>query len=366
MTRAEGADGGETEQPAGADLLQDGGADEAAGHGASPIDHEEVAGGGGGQGGDVGQAHVADEQVADGDLGADVDEDADGGADEPGVTPDGVGLGVRASAKAPGRKSCVCCETPVCGLELDEREREGEQTEAERDDEIRHAHGGGLLSTVEQLLDDGENVELVGAEWRLGVAEDELRADERSDEGPDGVECLREVEAAGGGLRRADDRDVGVDRNLHDGHAGGENDQRGEEHVEGGELGGGQESERAERHHEQADDCGLLVAQLVDELAGGVAEDEVGAEEVERDVLHLRVVEDEDRLEMRADDVVEAGEKAEGKEDDGGDRHGARVGAGGRVFGIAGRADVFHVGRPRGGSLIAGMSDGRCGAAGVE
>ena len=40
-----------------------------------------------------GEAHVVDEQVADGDLGADVDEDADGGADEPGVTPDGVGLG---------------------------------------------------------------------------------------------------------------------------------------------------------------------------------------------------------------------------------------------------------------------------------
>ena len=72
-------------------------------------------------------------------------------------------------------------------------------------------------------------------------------AEEGRDEGADGVEGLREVEAAGGGGRRADDGDVGVDGDLHDGHAGGEDDQRGEEDGEGGEVGGGNESERRHR-----------------------------------------------------------------------------------------------------------------------
>ena len=234
-----------------------------------------------------GQAHVADEQVADGDLGTDVDEDADGSEDEPGVTPDGVGLGVKGFGEGAGTEVLRVLGDAGLRLELDKREGESEQTEAERDDHVRHAHCGGLLSTVELLLHDSENVELVGAERRLRVAEDEPRSDERSDEGSDRVECLREVETAGGGLRRPDDRDVRVDGNLDDGHATCEHDQRAKEHRERGELGGRQESERAEGHHEQADDGGFLVAQLIDELAGRVAEDEVGTEEVERDVLHL-------------------------------------------------------------------------------
>ena len=51
------------------------------------------------------------------------------------------------------------------------------------------------------------------------------------------------------------------------------------------EVGGGEEAGGSEGHDEQADDHGLLVAELFDELAAGIAEDEVGAEEVELDVL---------------------------------------------------------------------------------
>ena len=222
------------------------------------------------------------------------------------------------------------------GLELDGGEREGEQNEGEGDDEVGSGDGGGLDDAVGLALDRGHGQELGGGGWRLGVAEDEVGSDEGGDEGADGVEGLREVEAAGGGGGGTDDGDVGVDGDLDDGHAGGEDDERGEEEGEGGEVRGGKEAEGAEGHDEEADDHGSSCSRSVRRFAGGVAEDEVGGEEEERDGLGLGVVEGEDGFEVGADDVVEAGEEADHEEEGGGDGHGARVGVDLRVVSVTG------------------------------
>src|ERR1700679_1441518 len=111
--------------------------------------------------------------------------------------------------------------------------------------------------------------------------EDQVGSDEGRDEGPDGVEGLGEVEPAGGRGCRPDDGDVRIQRNLHDGDARGEDDQGGEKEGERWEMRGGEESDCARGHDEQAYDHGLFVAEALDQLACGVAEDKVGGEEEE-------------------------------------------------------------------------------------
>ncbi len=173
-----------------------------------------------------------------------------------------------------------------------------------------------------------------------GVAQDEDSTEEGRDERADGVEGLREVEAAGRGLGRADDGDIGIDGDLHDRHAGGEDDECAEEDREEREVCGGDEACGADGHDDEADDHRLLVAELVDERTAGIAEDEVGGEEGELHGEDFGVVEGEDALEVRDDDVVETGEEADHEEEGGGDAHGARVGLHLRVVAITWCADV--------------------------
>ena len=338
-TRSEGPDGGSAEDGAGANALQDGRADEAADHGAAPVDHEELGGGVLREGADLGEAHVVDQQAADGDFGADVGEDADGAGDEPGVMPDAVGLG-EGFGEGAGAEVLGEVGHAGLGLELDERERDGEEEQHERDADVGQAHGGGLRGAVGLALDVRHGEKARGADDGNGVAQDEDGSEEGRDEGADGVEGLGEVEAAGGCLGRPDDGDVGIDGDLHDGHAGGEDDERAEEDGEEREVGGGDEAGGADGHDDEADDHGLLVAVLIDEGSAGVAEDEVGGEEGELHGEDFGVVEREDALEVRDDDVVEAGEEADHEEERGGDAHGARVGLHLRVGGEAGRTDV--------------------------
>ncbi len=131
----EGTDGRSAEDGAGAYALQDGRAEEAADHGAAPVDHEEFGGDGLGECTDLGEAQVVDEEAADGDFGADVGEDADGTGDEPGMVPDAVGLG---EGLGEGSGAEVLGEIRHAGLrlELDESERDGEEEQHERDADV--------------------------------------------------------------------------------------------------------------------------------------------------------------------------------------------------------------------------------------
>ncbi len=117
-----------------------------------------------------------------------------------------------------------------------------------------------------------------------------------------------------------------VGGDLNGGHACGEYDQRSEEDAKDGAAGSGKEADGSGGHDEKADDHGSLVTEPVDELAAGIAEDEVRREESELDEHRFGVAEFEDTFEMRDDDVVKAGEKANHEEEGSRDRHSACVG----------------------------------------
>jgi len=90
----------------------------------------------------------------------------------------------------------------------------------------------------------------------------------RGDEGSKGVEGLARL-SGWRRWRRTDDGDVGINGHLNDGHSGGKDDERSEEDAEDSELGGRDESGGSAGHDEQADDHGLLVAELLDDSSAG-------------------------------------------------------------------------------------------------
>ena len=148
-----GGTGDEGEQRAGADAGEDGGADETAGHGSSPVERDEEGRSLFREVADVVEAEVVDEEAADGDFGSYVDEDADGSHDEVLLRPDAARVGGEfAGAEVAG----------VGGFrgELDERDGDGEEDEGEGDAKVRHSHGGCLLLAVALEERGGEGVEL--------------------------------------------------------------------------------------------------------------------------------------------------------------------------------------------------------------
>ncbi len=323
-----GAHHGEHDQTAGdegcackglacANAAQDRSADETTHHGSAPIEGDEVGGGFLTEATNLWQAEVVDEEAADGDFGTDVDEDADGSHDEVGMGPDaaaGAGLQL-AGAEVAGE---------VGGGELDEGDGNGQGEKGDRDAEVRQAHGGGLLFAIGLKRCGGEGLDRFRG--CFDGSEDEGSAEEGGDEGAEGVEGLREIEAAGGGCLRAKVGDVWVRGNLKAGDAGGEDDQSCEEQAVGCGGGGWEEEQGSGSHDDEADDHGLFVAAPLDQLARGQSEDEIGREEGELDEEGLAVVQAEDSLKVRDEDVVETGEEAPHEKEHRGDAHGADVG----------------------------------------
>ncbi len=218
-------------------------------------------------------------------------------------------------------------------------QRDGEEEQHERDADVGQADGRGLRGAVGLAADVGHREEARGCDDGNGVAQDEYGSEKGRDEGADGVEGLCEVEATGGCLGRPDDGDVRIDGDLDDGHTGGEDDECAEEDGKERETRGGDEASGADGHDDEADDHGF-VTELIDECSAGIAEDEVGGEEGELHGEDFGVVEREDALQVRDDDVVEASEEADHEEEGGGHGHGAGVGLHLRVGGEAGRTDV--------------------------
>ena len=129
------------------------------------------------------------------------------------------------------------------------------------------------------------------------VVEDEVLAHQDAEDGADGIEALRNVEAARGRARVTHAHDVGVGRGLQDAAAAGH-------HVDGNEVeavardaGGGKEEHRAGGVEEQAEDDARLEAPATDEEGRGQGEAEVAAVERELDEGGLRIAHGHDALE---------------------------------------------------------------------
>ncbi|MNE51769.1 hypothetical protein D3C80_1464140 [compost metagenome] len=155
--------------------------------------------------------------------------------------------------------------------------------------------------------------------------EDGDRADQRTDRGAQRVEGLGHVQPGGGGFRPAEDVHVGVGRHLQQGHARGEDEQRGEEERIGLRAGRRIEQQAAEAGGGQADDDPALVAEAFDQAPGGEGHDEVGGEEAELDQRGLHIGEGEHRLQVRDEDVVQRSDQAPHEEQQGQYREGAGV-----------------------------------------
>ena len=93
-------------------------------------------------------------------------------------------------------------------------------------------------------------------------------------------------------------------------------------------------------HHDEAHNHGFLVAVPVDEHSTRIAEYEVRGKEGQLLRHSLCIVERKNALQVRDDDVVQAGQEADHEEKRGREGHGARIGLHGHVVGIAGRADI--------------------------
>ena len=129
------------------------------------------------------------------------------------------------------------------------------------------------------------------------VVEDEVLAHQDAEDGADGIEALRDVEAARGGARVAHAHDVGVGRRLQDAAAAGHHVDGDEVEAVAGDTGGGQEEHRAGGVEEQAEDDAGLEAPATDEEGRGQGEAEVAAVERELDEGGLRVAHGHDALE---------------------------------------------------------------------
>ena len=117
---------------------------------------------------------------------------------------------------------------------------------AQRDHEVRQLHRRRFLHPI--------SVQRLQATWHCsssalladGRAEDEQSAEEGRNRGAERIECLRQIQSAGCGARRAEHGDVGIGRNLQRGDAGGENDQRSQKQRERRHARGRNKQQRAQ------------------------------------------------------------------------------------------------------------------------
>ena len=177
-------DGGAAQHLARRGGAKHGRADEAPDHGSAPIEGNVARGGALGEGADIGLREVVDQETADGNLRAYVEEDADGAQHEMAVLPDAVA----------GQDSVAFFDIGQRG-QVEARNTEGQQEQRERDPDVGQLNGP-----------------RVGLARRL--RQNQQAAEIRRDGGSERVECLRQIQAAGCLRRRPELRDVGVGRHL--------------------------------------------------------------------------------------------------------------------------------------------------------
>ncbi|MND40510.1 hypothetical protein D3C80_312500 [compost metagenome] len=124
------------------------------------------------------------------------------------------------------------------------------------------------------------------------------------------VECLSERQAAGCCFRCAEFGDVRVRGDLKDCYAGCENEERTEEQAVDAVGGCRDEEGAADRGDQQANDDTPFIGDALNQRTRWQRYDEIGTEEAKLNEHRLRVVQREDVLQMRNENVVQAGDKA--------------------------------------------------------
>ena len=228
-----------------------------------------------------------------------------------------------------------------------------QQEQHHRQADVRELHRLRLLGVVEQALRRLQRGEFVRALDHVG--ENQQAAEERRQRGAQRVQRLGQGQPAGAGLLRAEQGHVRIGGHLQHGDAGGQHEQRAEEGGVKVQRRGRPETQRADAGDRQPGHDALLVAQCRDHAPGRHAHQEVRAEKGELHQDRLRVVELEDRLQVRDQDVVEAGQEAPHEEDRG--EHAQRQPAAG--VGRPGRAVIRRGADGKGRS---GMGHGDSGA----
>ena len=122
-------------------------------------------------------------------------------------------------------------------------------------------------------------------------------------------------------LARSDDGDVRVGRNLYGCHASGKQDQRAKKDRKAGDVRGRNKTGCACSHGHQPKNHRLFVPKPIDAPTARIRKHKVRREEGELYQHRLHIVQLEDTLEMRDDDVVQTCEKSHHEEQDHGHRH---------------------------------------------
>ena len=213
--------------------------------------------------------------------------------------------------------------------EFIERDGEAEDDERKRDGEIGKLDGCCFLQAVEVEFLRGERGYVLCV--LCCFAENQQATEERADDGAERVEGLRQIQSAGCGVCRPKHRDIRIGRYLQGRDAGCEHDERGEKERERGHAGGGDEKQCTDAHGEESGDHGALVADPFDDFSCRDAEGCIRAKEDELYEHGFGVVEREDGLQMRDEDVIERCKKAPHEEERGDHRHGALVGFAGGI-----------------------------------
>ena len=141
--------------------------------------------------------------------------------------------------------------------------------------------------------------------------EDEGACCKRCKPAADRIESLREGEAEGCRMLRAEGRDVGIGRRLQDGNAGTDDEDAAEEEPEIWQACRGNKHERANDLDKKRDDDSLLVADCLNQPGGRRRDDKVSREKREVGQSSLEPGEIKDRFQMRHEGHVQSSDEPE-------------------------------------------------------
>ena len=110
----------------------------------------------------------------------------------------------------------------------------------------------------------------------LGVGKNKVAHHQRRQSGTKRVEGLRQRQTSRSGALRSQNRDVGIGRGLQNADARGQHKAGGQKEREADHRRRRDEQQRSDHHDEQRSHHGAFVANLLNQLAAGHREDQVG------------------------------------------------------------------------------------------
>ena len=151
----------------------------------------------------------------------------------------------------------------------------------------------------------------------LRPAQDQIGPEQRREHRARRVHRLHQIKARGGGFGLADDRDIGIGRDLQQRDAAGNHEQHQQRDAIGGYRRRQRHAQRARRHDEQPHHQRFLIADPLDQLGRRDRRDEIGDEPHRFDQRRLGVAQVEHAAQMRQQRVVDDGDEAPHEEEAG-------------------------------------------------